>query len=120
MTKQTGTLMTQRGVMLKTRADLGLLPVPEGTATHQPLSHAVVVEALVESLGFRHINVVRDEYAVSTDGMKMFGVLDLETTFAKDVTLSIQPGTLPNGMRLVAFIQDPRSGHVLGVAVQKL
>jgi hypothetical protein len=30
-------------------------------------------------LGFRHIGVVRDEFAVSKDGMKMFGVLDLDT-----------------------------------------
>jgi hypothetical protein len=30
---------------------------------------------------FRQISVVREEYAVSSDGMKMFGVLDLETTF---------------------------------------
>ena len=35
--------------------------------------------ALIETLGFRHIGVVQDEYAVSRDGMKMFGVLDLET-----------------------------------------
>ena len=82
MTEQTGTLMTQRGAVLKTRAELRLLPVPEGTVTHQPLSHAVVVEALVEPLGFRHINVVRDEYAVSPDGMKMFGVLDLDCEFS--------------------------------------
>jgi hypothetical protein len=33
----------------------------------------------VETLGFRHIGVVYDEYAVSPDGMKMFGALDLET-----------------------------------------
>ena len=33
----------------------------------------------METLGFRHIGVVHDEYAVSPDGMKMFGVLDLET-----------------------------------------
>jgi hypothetical protein len=52
--------------------------------------------------------------------LRQVGTIDLESTFAKDVTLSIQPGALPNGMRLVAFIQDPRSGHVLGVAVQKL
>jgi len=82
MTEQTGTLMTQRGAVLRTRAELCLLPVPEGTATHQPLSHAAVVEALIESLGFRHISVVRDEYAVSTDGMKMFGVLDLDYEFS--------------------------------------
>jgi hypothetical protein len=37
------------------------------------------VQALIETLGFRHIGVVHDEYAVSPDGMKMFGVLDLET-----------------------------------------
>src|SRR5207253_4098567 len=39
------------------------------------------VGGLVETLSFRHIGVVRDEYAVSSDGMKMFGVLDLETSF---------------------------------------
>jgi Domain of unknown function (DUF932) len=38
-----------------------------------------VVSALIETLGFRHIAVVKDEYAVSRDGMKMFGVLDLDT-----------------------------------------
>ena len=37
------------------------------------------MEALIETLGFHHIGVVYDEYAVSPDGMKMFGVLDLET-----------------------------------------
>jgi hypothetical protein len=30
-------------------------------------------------LSFRHIAVVNEEYAASSDGMKMFGVLDLET-----------------------------------------
>jgi len=38
-----------------------------------------VINALVETLGFRHIGVIHDEYAVSPDGMKMFGVLDLAT-----------------------------------------
>ena len=28
--------------------------------------------------GFRHIGVVNEKYVVSFDGMKMFGVLDLE------------------------------------------
>ena len=37
-----------------------------------------MVQALIETLGFRHIGVVRDEYAVSPDGMKMFGALDLD------------------------------------------
>src|SRR5215471_16579408 len=52
---------------------------PAATSTHVPVPHHEIVQALVETLGFRHIRVMADEYAVSPDGMKMFGVLDLET-----------------------------------------
>lgn len=41
----------------------------------------MIIEALVETLGFRQIGLIREEYAVSGDGMKMFGVLDLATGF---------------------------------------
>ena len=62
-----------------TRQQLQLVPTPLGTATHRPIPHSEVVESLVETLGFRHIGVVKDEFAISKDGMKMFGVLDLDT-----------------------------------------
>jgi len=61
------------------RTELAQIAVPEATRTHRPVPHHEIVEALVETLSFRHIGVVNEEYAVSTDGMKMFGVLDLET-----------------------------------------
>ncbi len=61
------------------RTELAQIPVPEATRTHRPVPHHEIVEALVETLSFRHIGVVSEEYAVSPDGMKMFGVLDLET-----------------------------------------
>ncbi len=61
-----------------TREELALVPTPTGTATHKPIPHVEVVNALVETLGFRHIAVVQDEYAVSRDGMKMFGVIELD------------------------------------------
>jgi len=64
-----------------TREELRMVPTPEGTESHHPLAHHLIVDALAETLAFRHISVVRDEYAVSQDGMKMFGVLDLETAF---------------------------------------
>src|SRR5437867_8124894 len=73
----TGTLLSSTGKI--TREDLALVPTPPATNTHRPIPHHEIVQALVETLGFRHIGVVRDEYAVSTDGMRMFGVLDLET-----------------------------------------
>ncbi len=61
------------------RDELALVPTPPSTATHRPVPHHEIVQALVETLGFRHISAVHDEYAVSPDGMKMFGVLDLAT-----------------------------------------
>ena len=76
-----GLLIAHCGSDTLTRDQLKLVPTPEGTQTYQPLAHYSIVDALLETLAFRHISVVRDEYAVSEDGMKMFGVLDLETTF---------------------------------------
>lgn len=61
------------------REELVRIPIPATTETHKPVAHHKIVESLVESLSFRHIGVVHEEYAVSDDGMKMFGVLDLET-----------------------------------------
>jgi hypothetical protein len=61
------------------RTELAQIPVPQATRTHRPVPHHQIVEALVETLSFRQIGVVNEEYAVLADGMKMFGVLDLET-----------------------------------------
>jgi len=55
----------------------GTGPTPPSTATHVPIPHAAVVEALVDTLSHRQISVVEEEFAVFRDGMEMFGVLDL-------------------------------------------
>jgi hypothetical protein len=75
------TLLVHCGARKVKRDELKTIPVPEGTRTHQPLSHYQIVEVLEEALSFRYLKVVRDEYAVSPDGMKMFGVMDLNTGF---------------------------------------
>ncbi|MGB8886427.1 MAG: hypothetical protein WCC87_06855 [Candidatus Korobacteraceae bacterium] len=64
-----------------TREELARVATPAATATHKPIPHIAVVEKLIEALGFRQIGVVREEYAVSADGMKMFGVMDLSSGF---------------------------------------
>ena len=76
---ETSTLISCTGKI--TRAELAQLPTPPATATHLPIPHAVVVETLVETLSHRHIAVVGEEFAVSSDAMEMFGVFDLETSF---------------------------------------
>jgi hypothetical protein len=60
---------------------LKLLPAPQSTATHQIIPHHEVVNALVETLGFRHIAVHKMEFAVDRTGNKMFGTLELEQGF---------------------------------------
>ncbi len=65
-----------------------------------------------EGRNLTHVGVVRV--------MKQVGTIDLESAFAKDVTLSAQQGNGSNGMRLVAFLKNATSGEVLGVAVQKI
>ncbi len=76
------TLIAHCGADKITRAELALVPTPEATRTHQPVPHVRIVEALTEALAFRHSGVVREEYAVTPDGGKMFGVLDLDYEFA--------------------------------------
>ena len=73
------TTLVATGLEKMGRPQLATLPVPEATLTHKPIPHHQIVESLVQTLGFRHIGVVNEEYAVSADAMKMFGVLDLTT-----------------------------------------
>ena len=76
-----GTLIAHCGAEKITRQELQNLPVPESTGTFKPIPHHEVVSALIETLGFRQIGVVREEYAATPDGMRMFGVMDLEAGF---------------------------------------
>jgi len=71
------TLITCTGKI--TRVELARVPTPPATTTHVPIPHLTVVEGLVDTLSRRHIGVVDEEFAVSKDGMEVFGVI--ETSF---------------------------------------
>jgi|GEM_PF-119097 len=81
-TDSSAILVAHCGARKVTREELKEIPVPEATKTHQPLSHYEIIEVLEEALSFRYLKVVKDEYAVSQDGMKMFGVMDLNFEFS--------------------------------------
>ncbi len=70
-------LLAHRGAEYLGRQDLPALPTPNPTPTHVPIPHAKFVGTLIEALGYRHLDVVADQYAVTPDGMKMFGILKL-------------------------------------------
>ena len=77
-----GTLIVHRGAQKMTFDQLKALPVPVATRTHQPVPHHEIVSAVIETLGFRHINVASQEFAATPDGMKCFGVLTLDHEFS--------------------------------------
>lgn len=83
MNTQGSTLMVHCGARMVTRDELKSIPVPAATDTHQPLSHNEIADVLEEALSFRHLSVVKDEYAISADGMKMFGIMDLDNEFSE-------------------------------------
>jgi hypothetical protein len=52
--------------------------------------------------------------------LKQVATIDLGAATTRNVMLAIQPGVGANASRLVAFIQDTKSGRVLAVTAQKL
>lgn len=75
------TLMAHCGTEKVTRDFLKTLGLPEETDTFKPIAHSVLVDAVEESLSFRRIRIERSEFAVSKDGMKMFGLLEVNNDF---------------------------------------
>src|SRR5215472_13070588 len=64
-----------------TREELVQVKTPVGTPTHKTIPHGVVVEKLIEALQLPPHWRSAGEYAVSSDGVKMFGVMDLSSGF---------------------------------------
>lgn len=60
-----------------TRNDLDFLPSPPSTDTFQPIPHKDLVDALDDALALRCFKIQRTDFAVSPDGMKMFGLLEI-------------------------------------------
>jgi len=79
--KKAGTLITHCGARRISREELAALPVPEETRTFKPISHSALIEKIIETLWYRRMNIVRDEYAVSQDGMKLFGLLEMDLEY---------------------------------------
>lgn len=57
------------------------MQAPPATDTFKPIAHATLIDELEGSLAFRHIKIARDEYVVSPDGMRLFGLLELNAEY---------------------------------------
>ena len=75
-------LIVHAGARRVGRQELPTILTPEATDTHRPIPHATLVEVILESLAYRRLDVVRDEYAVTPDGMRLFGFLEVNIEHA--------------------------------------
>ena len=63
-------------------------PVPEATGRWKPIAHLELVDTLKRQINSNY-RIAREEYAVSNNGFKLFGVLDLESELVPGVGKSI-------------------------------
>ena len=95
------------------------LPADQTFRGGRAVLYVAIADNRVESRVARGENAGRSlAHVAVTRVLKQVGTVDLDSVTAKDVTLSVQQNASTS--RIVAFIQDPKSGHVLGVTVQKL
>jgi len=83
--------------------------------------YVVLADNRAESQVSRGENAGRSlAHVAVTRVLKEAGAMDLVNGSSKEILLTVPAGAGANGLRLVAFLQDSSSGHVLGVAAQKL
>ena len=75
-------LVVHAGARRIGRQDLPAIVTPAATDTHRPIPHATLAESILESLAYRQLEVIRDEYAVTPDGMRLFGFLEVNIEHA--------------------------------------
>ncbi len=78
------------------------------------LNHAESQVSAGENSGHRlvHVAVVR--------GLTKIGELKQGKMLAQDVQLKLDPGSDPASLRLIAFVQEPRQGRVLGATAMQV
>jgi hypothetical protein len=102
-------------------AHLELAPAEPQNGIGTAILYVALAENKTESQVARGENAGRSlEHVAVVRALRQVSRINLDGPFATEVTFGTPPGVGTNGLRLVAFLQDPGSGHVLGVALQRL
>ena len=75
------TLMLHRGAEPIDYEGLCSVPVPAATSSHVPLPHHELVDMVKYGLGYYDHKVTNEQYGVTEDGMRFFGVLTLQSDY---------------------------------------
>ena len=74
-------LMLHAGAEPVDYAGLRALPTPPPTPTHVPVAHHSVVDMVKYALGYYGHELIQEDYGVTPDGDKFFGVLSLRSPY---------------------------------------
>ena len=72
-----------------TLEQLAEIPVPKATETWKPLGHARVMDQVLTTLDMMRFEVREMDLAVSREGQRFFGTLDLATDITDGVSLAV-------------------------------
>lgn len=75
------TLVAHSGAVKTSRQDLRLVETPRATSTWKPIPHYKLMDVVEETLQRNHFKIAKEEYAIQSEGSKLFGVLTLDSEF---------------------------------------
>lgn len=89
---QNGATLSAHGSTIVTREELARIPAPLSTATHRPIAHIDLDDILRDRLAAAGLGIARAQYAVQTEGMRLFGTYDLENIDAPGAGMALALG----------------------------
>jgi len=87
---ETSARLSAHGGAVKIDRDaLVTLPTPEGTATHVTVPHNALVGHIENRLAQHKLGIAKSEYAVQSDGNKLFGIITLIHQIQTDFSFAL-------------------------------
>ena len=103
--------------VLQARVETGALP--ESFGSREAEVYVAVALDRAESQVSRGENDGRTlEHTAVVRNLLKIGTLRKGQTFSRDVQLKLETGTDPRNLRLIAFLQEPHQGRIVGAAMQ--
>lgn len=82
-------LSAHKGTVIVTREQLAALPEVIGTDTFKPIRHYDLVTTIESELNKRNVQIIREQLALSTNGMRLFGTMDLTKNGVPGMTAAL-------------------------------
>ncbi len=70
-----------------TKDDLGYIPVPPSTDTFCPVPHHILLQEMHQAFTEHNLKVLQEQFAISKQGQRMFGVIELASDTTDYATL---------------------------------